>query len=97
MFETLPPPLSKMLDELSVDPAFGRETAEALRASLQLLDREADDNPDALRAMQALSLAADQPGSAREKFERTADIAACRGKVSVRFNRDGMTIGLRPT
>jgi hypothetical protein len=98
MFETLPPPLSKMIDELALDPAFGAETAVGLRAALVALDVEADTNPDALAALQALALAAAQAGTPREKFERTADIAACRGKVSVTFSRrTGMTIESRPS
>jgi hypothetical protein len=76
-----------MLDELAVDPAFGPEVVAGLRAALEALDWEGDDNPDALRAMQALALLAAQPGTARTRFEATADLAARRGKVTVRIKR----------
>ena len=75
-FDKLPPPLIRMLAALEDDPAFGPKTVAALRGALRLLDRAADSNFDALCALQALAFVADQPGTAREKFERTADLAA---------------------
>ena len=86
-FDKLPPPLIRMLAALEDDPAFGPKTVAALRGALRLLDSEADTNFDALCALQALAFVADQPGTAREKFERTADLAARRGKVTVRIPR----------
>ena len=84
-FDKLPPPLIRMLAALEDDPAFGPKTVAALRGALRLLDSEADTNFDALCALQALALVADQPGTAQEKFERTADLAARRDQVTVRI------------
>jgi hypothetical protein len=86
-----------MLDELAVDPAFGPQVADGLRAALRLLDREADTNFDALCAMQALALLAAQPGTARTRFEATADLAARRGKVTVARRNGTVHIESRPS
>jgi hypothetical protein len=93
----LPPPLDRMLNELEVDHAFGPGIVAALRAALRLLDREADDNPDALAALQALALLAAEPGTARSRFEATADLAARRGKVSVTRRNGVVHIESRPS
>ena len=54
----LPPPIARLLDELMQDHAFGREVVEPLCKWFTALDREGDDNPDALACMQAFAMIA---------------------------------------
>jgi hypothetical protein len=76
---SLPPPLSRLLDELMCDHAFGAEIVEPLCKWLTALDREGDDNPDALACMQAFAMIAAQPYPARERFE-AIDMVAMKSK-----------------
>jgi hypothetical protein len=80
----LPPPLVKLLDELTADHAFGPEVVAPFHKALIGLDGEADGNHDALMMLQAFSLIAAQPRPARDRFEDIVHIVNLpKGKISV--------------
>jgi hypothetical protein len=83
----LPPPLAELLDDLEADHAFGPEVVVPLRAAAISLDREADDNHDALQMLQALALVAAQPRPARDRFIDIAEIVQARGRVIVTIRK----------
>jgi hypothetical protein len=93
----LPPPIARLLDELMQDHAFGREVVEPLCKWFTALDREGDDNPDALACMQAFAMIAAQPYPARERFEwidRIATLPRDTGMITVTIKRrDGNADG----
>jgi hypothetical protein len=88
-FDTgLPPPLIRLLGELMDDHAFGAEVVEPLCKWFTALDREGDDNPHALAAMQCFAMIAAQPYPARERFEAIDMVAtAPKGPITVTIKR----------
>jgi hypothetical protein len=87
MMVQLAPPLEKLLAELEADHAFGPEVVEPMRAAAIALDREADNNHDALMMAQAISLVAAQRRPARDRFIDIAELVQARGKVTVTIRR----------
>ena len=81
---TLPPPLEMFLTEMGQDLGFGPELANGFRKAFDAIDREGDDNPDALKFMQAIGMICAQPYSVRERFEAIDMVATQpKGRVSV--------------
>jgi hypothetical protein len=83
----LPRPLVALLDALEADPAFGSEVVNPMREAAIALDQEADGNHDALQMLQALSLVAAQPRSARDRFEDIAKIVQAKGCITVTIRK----------
>jgi hypothetical protein len=84
----LPPPVARFLAELADDPALGAGVP-SLAVVLGALDREGDDNPEALKMMQCLCVIfAEETRPVRERFEAFRMVVnAPKGKVTITISR----------
>jgi hypothetical protein len=86
---TLPRPVEAFLTELALDHAFGVEVVTPFHEALCALDREADDNPEALKMLQCLAVICGEVSHPpRERLEAVRMVLnAPKGKITVTIKR----------
>jgi hypothetical protein len=79
---TLPRDILDFLDELR--DRFGVEAANQWKSSFEAIDREGDEKPDAVKALQAFGIIVSRPRPFRERLDALCDILMLPpGKVTV--------------